>query len=76
MDRFGIVAITLIAGTALVAVLVAGQFWLGAKIMGFSMKKYVAELGTTKVALIIVACIPVSYAAVFAAVKFVTQLKY
>lgn len=73
MDRLGIIAIILVAGTALIAALVAGQLWLGAKIMGFSMKKYVAKLGTTIVVLIIVVCIPVSYAAVFTAVKFITQ---
>ena len=65
-----IVGVCAASAVALTAALVYGQFWLAAKIMGFTVKKVAKKAGAAVVVGCITATLGISGGAVWAAMNF------
>ena len=74
LTKAGIIAAIVVVGAAVTTALVYGQFYLGAKIMGFTMKAYVKRVGAKAVATVIATNLGLTYLSVSKAIAYVAKL--
>ena len=72
--KAGIIAAIVVVGAAVTVALVYGQFWLGAKIMGLSIKGFAQACGAKAVATVIAGTLGLSVAACTKAVQATLSL--
>jgi len=72
-QRAGIIAAVAVVGTAVAAAITVGQFWLAGKLMGFTIKGFANQLGSTKVAGVIATNFGLSFAGTYRAVRFLVN---
>ncbi len=74
LTKAGIIAAIVVVGAAVTTALVYGQFYLGAKIMGLTMKRYVKRVGAKAVATVIATNLGLTYLSVSKAIAYVAKL--